>query len=72
MAILDLHLQLFVVAVGEIAADTKDEFIVIERWLCTHGSPRSRPCLAERSKRTATQTIAGQRRIVFGLPAGLG
>ena len=36
MAVLDLHLQFFIVAVGKIAADAAHEFVVIERWSRTH------------------------------------
>src|SRR5271166_1235549 len=45
MAVLDLHLQFFIVAVGEIATDPKHELIAIERGL-THDRPSARPCVA--------------------------
>jgi hypothetical protein len=37
MVILDLHLQLFVIAVCQVAADPPDELVVIERLRFAHG-----------------------------------
>src|ERR1700728_701489 len=36
MTVLDLHFQLFIVAVGQIAADAAHDLIVLQRWLRAH------------------------------------
>jgi hypothetical protein len=37
MAILDLHLQFFIVTIGEITTDAADDLFVIDLCWCSHG-----------------------------------
>ncbi len=41
MMILELHLQLFVIAVGQVTADAQNQFVVVEFGQVVHEGPRA-------------------------------